>query len=314
MLPDIHSIAFAENQEIPAIERTYRELRAYHLPDDSSSEDIAFPLRIRVLQTRFKHQLRDLVSEVLNNEDSSSIGKSATEIRAAIRERFKATGLATRPNWRLSLFSFGHVVDIRVERPQNHPDLLAIGLITDASWAEEESLYIFSHQTGGWVNVFSAEVNDYLKAGEAQSSYFEYGISPSAPDGSWFVVTCSVNPAPMGSWRRITYSALAPAANPDHPRVLMRKKHSIFFDDEFHICHIQTTVSGFRVRFLLAVLPDEERYTDEYHIIVGKAHRIAARCRTKDLVGRYHPCDTGDRSYADQLEKTYNIIKRHTPQ
>jgi hypothetical protein len=313
MLPGVHSMAFAENEEIPAIERTYRELRAYQLPDEQSSEDREFPQRIRLLQKRFKHQLHDLVADVLN-QDADSIARPTADILTAIRARLKSVGLDKRPNPRLSLFSFGHVRDLKVQHPQDHPELLVVGLITDAGWAEEESLYIFQHQAAGWVHVLSAEVNGYSTAWGAQSSYFEYGISSSVPDGSWFVVTCSVNPAMLGPWRRITYSALAPSGNPDRPRILMRNSHSIYFDDELHVCHIKTTVEGFRVRFPLAFSPNEERYTDEYHIAAGTAHRIAERCRTKDLVGRYQPCDTGDRSFAERLEKTYNIIKKHTPE
>jgi hypothetical protein len=107
---------------------------------------------------------------------------------------------------------------------------------------------------------------------------------------------------------------LAPNGNPDHPRILVRNRHSIYFDDELHICGIKTTVAGFRVRFPLAFSPNEERYTAEYHIADGTAHRTATRCRTKNLMGRYQPCDTRDRDFAEQLEKTYNIIKRHTPE
>ena len=74
MLLAMSCVAHARKTDIEAIQRTYRELRRYALPDDQTSETREIPPRIRLLQTRFKHQLRDLIAEVLE-QDAVSISR-----------------------------------------------------------------------------------------------------------------------------------------------------------------------------------------------------------------------------------------------
>lgn len=304
--------AFPQKEEISSIQRTYHELRRYKLPDDPSSETLEIPGRIRLLQTRFKHQLRDLVAEALD-QDAVSISRPPDEIRAMIRARFKVLGLITQTRQHLSLFNFGHVLDISVSRPPAHPDFLAVGLTIDASWAEDESLYIFQHQAGGWMDLLAAEVNDYRYAWYAQSSEFDYAVSPSAADRRWFLVTASVNPHWASAWQHLTYSVLVPGHDADHPKKLLGRRHDIYVTDEPY-CHIKTTTEGFRIWFPVGFSPAEERYTDEYGIGDGVARRISVRCRTRDDLGHVVTCDTSNHSYSERLDGTYRKIKKHWPQ
>jgi len=304
--------AFAERNDILAIQRTYRELRKYALPDDQTSETLEIPARMRVLQTRFKDQLRSLIAEVLD-ENVGSISKPADGIRPMIRAKFKALGIITRTKEHLPQFSFGHVLDVTVSRPPEHPDFLVVGLVIDASWDEDESLYVFQHQSKGWVDVLSAEVNDYHQVWLAQSSQFKYAVSPPAKDGSWFLVVASVNPHMASAWQHLTYTVLVPGRDPDHPKALVRHRHDIYLEDEPY-CHIKTTEDGFRIWFPVGFSPAEERYTDQYRISNGIARRINVRCRTRDDLGHLVACDTGNHSYAERLEGTYKKIKKHWPQ
>src|SRR5215468_962399 len=291
----VSCVALTQKNDVLLIQRTCRELRAYTLPDESTSEDREIPARMRLLQTRFKHQLRDLIVEELN-EEAASISRPAPEMRSTIRQRLKALRLITRTKEHLPLFSFGHVLDVSVSRPPGHPDFLAVGLVIDASWDQDQSLYIFQHQSSGWVDVLAAEVNDYRQVYDAQSSRFNFALSPSSADGSWFLVTSSVVPHMASAWQIVTYTALAPGRDADHPKILVRRTHSIYLDreDEGQACRIRTTANGFRVSFRVGVSSEslsDERYSDEYMIANGAAKRIAVRCRTFDRSGKRVACD-----------------------
>jgi len=298
LLLGLSSPALAEKMDIQGIRRTYRELRAFQVPDDANVEDHEIPPRIRLLQTKFKHQARALIISILDH-DMDSMSMPPSQISTAIRTRFKDLKLTTRSKEHLPFFSFGHVLHVCVSRPPEHPDFLAIALVIDGGWDEDQSLYILQHQSSGWVIVLAAEVNGYVQVWDAQSSRFNYAISPPAVDGSWFLVTSSVNPHMASAWQHVTYSALAPGPDTDHPKVLMRHTHVIYLagsSDESHACHIKITGTSFRVSFSMGWEPGgrDKRFIDEYRVVNGKARRTAARCVTRNIMGRSAPCDPED--------------------
>ena len=115
------------------------------------------------------------------------------------------------------------------------------------------------------------------------------------------------------AWQHVTYTVLAPGRSADHPRVLVRRTHDIYLENE-PFCHIKATKDGFRVWFPVGFSPAENRYTDEYRISNGTARRIAMNCRTRDDLGHRLACDTRNHSYAERLEDAYKKIKRKWPQ
>lgn len=276
------------------------------------------PVRVQLLQTEFKHRLRGFISNVLN-ESGMADGKPQWIRRVILHgleslkifQGFKDYG----PN-----YTYGHVLDVMVNRVPGHQDMLAVEVVIDANWDEDESLYIFQRRGIEWRNVLAAEVNGYSEVPDAQSSRFNYAVSPSAPDGSWFLVTSSVNPHKASAWQHVTYTALAPGPDADQPRILVRRTHSIYLggsDDESHACKIKIAEKGFRVSLVLGFWnysPAEERYTDEYSVTNGIASRVAVRCSTRNIIGRRVACSTYDRNYLEDVEKTYQVIKKHTPQ
>ena len=293
-----NSAAPAQNTDIRSLQRTYRELRAFEVSDEVNVEDHEIPTRIRWLQTRFKHQVRALMANILN-QDADSISRPPREIRLEIRNKLKRLGLITRPKKDLSFFSFGHVLNVSVSRLPEHPDILAVGLVVDGGWDRDQSLYIFQNQSSGWVDLLAAEVNGYGQVWDAQSARFNYAVSPSAPDGSWFLVTSSINPHMASAWQDVTYTALAPGRDADHPKVLVRRSHSIYLDtdDEGRSCRIRAMASTFRVSFRVGVLSEslsDERYSDEYQVVGGMAERIAVHCRTHNRFGKSTACDSQD--------------------
>jgi hypothetical protein len=272
-----------------------RELRAYRVPEDGvSAIDHDIPLRIRILQTRFKHALRGLVSDVLN-EDPEIGFESPAKVRLNVLRKFRAMQLMrSAKDQEMVLCTYGHVFDVKVDAAPHHPDMLAIGVIIDVCWDEDESLYIFQSQNSRWVNLLAAEVNGNAQVWGAQSSRFNYAISPTGPDGSWFLVTSSVNPHLASAWQQVTYTALAPGPDAGHPKVLVQRTHLIYLigsDDESHACWLKATATGFRASFTIDASPWAHRYIDEYRVAQGRAVRIRSGCRAASDRGKPTPCE-----------------------
>lgn len=272
-----------------------RSLQAVH-EGEFSGQDV-IPPRVRYLQSRFKHELQRFIGEVINQSAENS---TLQQMRCTMLKKLRSMGIFEGFKEYGPDYTYGHVLDVKLERILQHPDLLAIGLIIDVNWDEDESLYIFQHQSNGWVNVLAAEVNGYPEVEDAQSSRFNYAVSPSTPDGTWFVVTSSVNPHKASAWQHVTYTALAPGPDAGHPRLLMRHTHVIYLagsDDESHACHIKTTANGFRVSFNMGwdIGGEDKRFIDEYRVANGVIRRIAGRCRTRNIMGRRVSCDPEDK-------------------
>jgi len=298
LFPPMLCVAQLISSEVPTaapVLETMKLLRTHTIPDDSPLIKNNISPKLLRLQTLFKHQVRDLIVELLNHDQALSVSPPA-QIRAAIRARLKAMRLVTRTKDRMSMCSFGHVLDVMVSTPPGHPDLLALGVVVDLSWTEEQSLYILQRQSPGWVNVLSAEMNDYPHVEYAQSSWFDYVLSPSAADGSWYLVTVSVKPFMASSWQYINYSALAPGPDGDHPRVLVRRRHQIHLitiEDEAHPCKLKVTADWFRVTIPVqwTGLKPIQRYRDEYRLVNGKAQRLYSGCYASTWLGKSIECD-----------------------
>ena len=266
-----------------------RSLQLVH-EGEFSGQDV-IPPRVRYLQTSFKHRLRDFVGNILNEQTLANATRP--QIRRSILQRLKSMGIFEGFKEYGPDYTYGHVLDITVDAVPQHPELLAIGLIVDVNWDEDESLYIFQRQETEWRNILAAEVNDYPTVWDAQSSRFNYAISPPAADGSWFLVTSSVNPHKASAWQHVTYTAWATGPDADHPRVLVRQTHTIYLagsEDESRICRIKATETGFGVWFPVGFSLAEERYSDEYRVSNGTAKRVSVRCRTRNIMGRPVAC------------------------
>ncbi|HEY6967724.1 MAG TPA: hypothetical protein VJA94_00730 [Candidatus Angelobacter sp.] len=271
-----------------------RSLQLVH-EGEFSGQDV-IPPRVRILQARLKHRLRDLIEGLLNQPGMEN--KTPREIRRTILRRLRHLGIFEGFKEYGPDYSYGHVLDVSVDMVSQRSDMLAIGLIVDVNWDQDQSMYIFRQQSGRWVNVLAAEVNGYPEVWDAQSSRFNYAVSPPASDGSWFLVTSSVNPHKASAWQHVTYTAWAPGIDGDHPHILVRRTHTIYLagsDDESHACRIKVRRDGFYVSFVIGFgdySPADERYIDEYRVTAQGAKRMAVRCRTRNIMGRRVDCSS----------------------
>lgn len=225
-------------------------LRATRIDDDHK-----VPVQIRRQLTEFKHRLRDLVSERLN-QDSALGSRPPASIRADLVERIKENRVSFLAGDEEKLYeTLGQVVDLKVNVPAGHPDLLGVTIEVAASLGRDASLYVYQHRADGWVNILSAEETGYKSVFDAPSS-FRYVVSPPAPDGSWFLLTASINPHAASAWQQIRYKVLTAGSDADHPRVLMRRHHTIYLGglsedvkDESQAYDLGATPAGFYIRF-----------------------------------------------------------------
>ena len=292
----VSPLVLAQTRSRFPILRTVKELRAFRFSYDGITlpeDHYDVPARVRLLQKRFKHQLCDVITGVLNRDRGPS--SSPGELRSAIRSQLMLLGLLSQSGLgQPPDNTYGHVLDVTVEAVPKQPALLAVGVIIEVYWDEDESLYVFRRSRARWTNVLAAEVNDYSTIIDAQSSRFNYVVSPPAKDGSWFVVTSSVNPHKVSAWQHVTYTALAPGPNAYHPRMLVRRTHTLYVggDDESHACMLHASATGFHVSFIGNVMYSAGQYYNyDYKMTRHTARLIRAECVTTSIItGKDETC------------------------
>lgn len=240
-----------------------------------------------------KHGMRDLIFAELRKDQPAN--QSAAEIRRAILRRFRDAGLK---KWKISpevlCLCFGHSFDVRVEvSPGGHSELLGVILDLDIAWGDESSLYIFQKQGKGWKIVLADEVNWYDNPEDSQS-WFRYQISPRSRDGFWFVVTGSVNNHMVSRWQYVTYTALAPGADPLRPRLLARKTEFAdvhVVDDHLRAYRFKVTAESFKVSYVHDWKDFQELWVSHaYRIRQGRAYEEPAVCHFRRLNGKVIVC------------------------
>lgn len=240
-----------------------------------------------------KHGMRNLIFAELRKDQPAN--ESAAEIRRAILRRFRDAGLKKRKiRSEGYCLCFGHSFDVRVEvSPGGHSELLGVILDLDIAWGDESSLYIFQKQGKGWKIVLADEVNWYDNPEDSQS-WFRYQISPRSRDGFWYVVTGSVNNHMVSRWQDVTYTALAPGADPLRPRLLARRRESADVhsaDDHLRAYRFKVTTESFTVSYVHDWDDFQALWVSHaYRIRQGRAYEEPAVCHFRRLNGKAIVC------------------------
>jgi len=184
----------------------------------------------RTLLTRLKHQLRDLITIRLNRPGGvvatlkSEITGELLSAGVAVVDRY--AGDYTRPAQDSSEYVYGDILDIDIQRPDMHPDLVAATTRLGVCCGEDSSLYLFQ-RNNGWSLILTQEANGYEDISGAQG-WFDYRISPPDPAGGFFVVTVNVNPWCTSNWQSVRYRVLRPGADPFRLQVLLNEAETIY--------------------------------------------------------------------------------------
>jgi len=249
------------------------------------------PKSVAALLTRVKHAMRDQIVEAMEHDVDAAV--TAEAMQAAVARRFAQAGLKIRRDD--DGLYFGRVFLTRSAEVSGHPYLRAVTLVIGIPTGDDTSLYLFSRGPSGWKLVLSSEFNGYRRVDRAQSG-LRYAVSPPAADGSWFVVTSSINNHVASSWQQVTYAALSPGDDPEHPRTLAWGHHGIFlagYEDEQKAYQLGVEAEGFSISLpfdFAADRPGAMWATVGYGITSGVAQRRTRVCRLKGPRGRVIPC------------------------
>jgi hypothetical protein len=210
-----------------SIAETLKRLRAIKT-DDFTTE---VPPVAKTLLVQLKHQLRDLVLDLLNTPSGQRL--SAGGLRAKAVSRLGAMGVrigAPRTD-RFYQYLYGDIIDLKLDRLPQHPDLLALTTAVSIRCGEDNSFYLFRRQGASWSVLLADEADNYKEISGGQGQ-FGYAVAPPDARGQFFVVTVNINPWCSSNWQSIRYKVLRPGADAEHPRVVMRGEEGIFLGVE----------------------------------------------------------------------------------
>jgi hypothetical protein len=209
---------------VSKIRDTEAALEKIQLPNPSEDLPYDVPNAARPLLTEIKHQLRDLILSTLDEAK----GVSGERLRAGVLAELDRAGVrAGRKNIPKSQY-YGGIVNIEIKQPAGHNDLLAATTTLQIPCGDgDTSLYIFKRGVAGWNSVIAFESDNYRQVNGAQGQ-FKYAVSPSDPEGHWYVVTAEIPPWCTSCWGGLHYEVLRPGATPDSPIVLLKGEKGIY--------------------------------------------------------------------------------------
>lgn len=234
--------------DLRLIKETVDGLRLIHT--DSMDTDI--PVAVRPLLTTLKHQLRDLIANRLRFEKRQV---STQQLQARAIVDLSDMGLIVDeegsffdPGESGKGYYYGDIESIRVMRPHDCFDLIAVTTMLGIPYGEDTSLYLFRYDDKEWRLILADEKNDYVSISDGRR-LFEFGLSWLDENQDFFVVTASVNPWCSSNWQSITYRVLRPGPEPYEPRVLLSRKETIYLGAGDPPYRLEVDDSDFTLKF-----------------------------------------------------------------
>jgi hypothetical protein len=212
---------------------------------------------------QLKDRLRDLVEAVISTSPERASGD---EIKGAVIAALNDAGVQLGPEDEESIrrtinaavergdwtgengpgtVPYGAINEIVILRPEEHPDLIVAKITVAVECGEDTSFYIWRISPQGLAQILSSNAKEYDAINGAQWE-FEYKISGNRPDGSFLVVTASVNVWCSSSWQTLTYAAYLISQNGSARQVLLEKR--LIFVGENYISEV--TPEGFSISFI----------------------------------------------------------------
>lgn len=256
----------------------------------SDEMETAIPPHVRSLLKELKHELRDLITQVLNSPDGSVA--STANLESAITERLREIGIAPQPR-KTVVYSgpdsltedtwhpYGQINAIRVEKPDSHPELLAVVTTLNISCGEDSSLYVFERKQDAWVLTMQREENDYAEVSGAMEG-LQYRISPSDERGDWFLLTAGSRPWCTSCWSGVRYKVLRRSSDPERP-LLMYDSEGGFYRCANKSFQLTTGKDEFSLSYPNMMSRDVELFAkinvDHFRIDKNGVHRLPPRAQ-----------------------------------
>lgn len=238
--------------DVDQIAATMQEFKKYQ----STHTDV--PVEIRPLLTKLKHQVRDLIIEVIN--DPINKGKSADQLNEFVKTALKNNATIDEHNknfeafindpkgdlWAETNLLYGDIGEIKFEYPKDHADLLVATTHLPVYCGEDSSFYLFKREQDQWKLNIAQEANDYDTVAGAQG-WLEYAISPKDSNDHLFVVTYNTTPWCTSNWQSIRYQAMRAGTDAYQPKILVQNQETIFLSGDE--TKLDVTGDGFTLQF-----------------------------------------------------------------
>jgi hypothetical protein len=211
---------------------TLSDLR--RLPGKAVDAPSDVPQRAAALMKTLNSQLQSLV---VSTVQSPRVGSNpAPVVRARLAETFRAGGIVVgeQPDPQKEL-GYGHILDLAVSTPDGHNDLLTVTIAVSTTCGANTSMYLFRRVRELWSPILVDQVSDYRAISDAHSIY-QLKVSPTTPDGSFFILTTWVPPACWSVWRSVQYRLYRMSPSMDKPVQLTSAwTEALAIDDGYEI-------------------------------------------------------------------------------
>jgi hypothetical protein len=265
-----------------SIAETVQTIKAMNSEVDGCM-DVRIPSATRLLLTRLKHQLRDLIATTINTRKAKN--DTPPQLQSRVLAALKQAGVEpSEPpfseTWKPEdeeIVSYGYIPEIDIEQPDRHPELLIAKTTLAINCGGDTSLYIFKRSENHWAMALALETNDYEEVSGAQNT-FDYAISPADEAGEFFIVAADVNAWPTSRWQMIRYKVLRIGASPYESKLVLSATRGILRDRE-PVFQLTATATKFRLDFWGLQSLDygiqERAYTLRYSVEGDRVTRIA---------------------------------------
>ena len=165
--------------------------------------------------------------------------------------------------------------DLLFDVRQASPDVIGVVARFGIPCGEDAMLMVFERQGNAWVETLRTQSVPYKTVAGGWGS-FDYGISPHDKDRHWFVVTKTVAPWCSSTWSEIRYAVQRPAADAAHPRTLLSKTDSIWWDPGMGDLKVDAT--GFDLRWRAESMDGgvhNRAWIAHYMVHENRAYRVA---------------------------------------
>jgi hypothetical protein len=189
------------------------------------------------LLTSLKHQLRDVVLNVLNTGSPERV--SPEMVQAMALSNLSSQGAKVElPDCEGVVqptdeheYAYGDIYEVTVRQPTSDPDLLVITTTLGVCCGDDTSLYLVRRQGQRWAIVIAEEADGYTEVSGA-AGYFQYYVAEPDTEGLFYLVTAHVTPWCTSNWQELRYQVERPGLEPSHPNVILTGRESVFLGDE----------------------------------------------------------------------------------